>query len=126
MRPVVTLRQLGQVLVDEALVVAQVEVRLGAIVSDEDLAVLVRRHRARINVDVRIELDDADREPAALEQATDAGGGDAFAERGGHASSHKDILRHSCGTSAIGWASRGHGTQAGRPIRSAREVILAY
>ena len=34
--------ELGQVLVDEALVVAQVEVRLGAVVGDEDLAVLVR------------------------------------------------------------------------------------
>ena len=34
--------ELGQVLVDEALVVAQVEVRLGAVVGDENLAVLVR------------------------------------------------------------------------------------
>ena len=34
--------QLGQVLVDEALVVAQVEVGLGAVVGDEHLAVLVR------------------------------------------------------------------------------------
>ena len=45
--------ELGQVLVDEALVVAQVEVGLGAIVGDENLAVLVRRHRARVDVDVR-------------------------------------------------------------------------
>ena len=34
--------ELGQVLVDEPLVVAEVEVRLGAVVGDEDLAVLVR------------------------------------------------------------------------------------
>ena len=34
--------ELGQVLVDEALVVAEVEVGLGAVVGDEDLAVLVR------------------------------------------------------------------------------------
>ena len=72
--------QLGQVLVDEALVVAQVEVRLGAVVSDENLAVLVGRHRARIHVDIRIELDDGDGDAPTLEQATDAGGGDAFAE----------------------------------------------
>ena len=39
--------ELGQVLVDEPLVVAEVEVRLGAVVGHEDLAVLVRRHRAR-------------------------------------------------------------------------------
>ena len=73
-------RQLGQALVDEALVVAQVEVSLGAVVSDEHLAVLVGAHRARIDVDVGIELDDADGETAALEQPADAGGGDAFAE----------------------------------------------
>ena len=52
--------QLGQVLVDEALVVAQVEVGLGAVVGDEDLAVLERRHRARVHVDVRVELQDGD------------------------------------------------------------------
>ena len=53
--------ELGQVLVDEPLVVAQVEVGLGAVVGDEDLAVLVRRHRARVDVDVRVELEDGDR-----------------------------------------------------------------
>ena len=89
--------ELAQVLVDEALVVAEVEVRLGAVVGDEDLAVLVGRHRARIHVDVRIELEDGDRQAAGLEEPTDAGGGDAFAERGGHASGHKDILRHGSG-----------------------------
>ena len=39
--------ELGQVLVDEPLVVAQVEVRLGAVVGDEDLAVLVGRSSSR-------------------------------------------------------------------------------
>ena len=62
MRPVVTLRELGQVLVDEALVVAQVQVGLGAVVGDEDFAVLVGRHGARIDVDVRVELEHRDRE----------------------------------------------------------------
>ena len=93
--------ELGQVLVDEALVVAQVEVGLGAVVGDEDLAVLVRRHRARVDVDVRIELEDGDGEAAGLEQPPDAGGGDAFAEGGGDASGHKDILRHGSGSSGV-------------------------
>ena len=52
---------LGQVLVDEPLVVAEVQVRLGAVVGDEDLAVLVRRHGPRVHVDVRVELEDARR-----------------------------------------------------------------
>ncbi len=46
-------RRLRQVLVDEPLVVAEVEVRLGAVIGDEDLAVLVRRHRPGVDVDVR-------------------------------------------------------------------------
>ena len=47
---------LGERAVDEALVVAEVEVGLGAVVGDVHLAVLERRHRARIDVDVRVEL----------------------------------------------------------------------
>jgi hypothetical protein len=60
--------------------VTEVEVGLGAVVGHEDLAVLVGRHRAGVDVDVRIELEDRDREAAALEDAPDAGGGDALAE----------------------------------------------
>jgi hypothetical protein len=74
--------------------VAQVEVRLGAVVGDKDLTVLVRRHRARVHVDIRVELEDGDGDAPALEQPPDAGGGDALAERGGDASGHKDILGH--------------------------------
>ena len=93
--------ELGQVLVDEPLVVAEVEVRLGAVVGDEDLAVLVGRHRPRIHVDVRIELEDGDAQAARLEDAADAGGGDALAQRGGDASGHKDILRHGSGPPGV-------------------------
>ncbi len=86
--------ELGQVLVDEALVVAKIEVRLGAVIRDEDLAVLVRRHGPRIDVDVGIELENGDREASALEQATDACGGDPLTQGAGDASGHEDILRH--------------------------------
>ena len=72
--------ELRQVLVDEALVVAEVEVGLRPVVGDEHLAVLVRRHRPGVDVDVRVELEDGDVEAAGLEEPTDAGGGDAFAE----------------------------------------------
>ena len=43
----------GEVLVEEALVVADVEVGLGAVLGDEDLAVLERAHRAGVDVEVR-------------------------------------------------------------------------
>ena len=93
--------RLAQVLVDEPLVVAEVEVGLGPVVGHEHLAVLVRRHRPGVDVDVRIELEDRDVEAACLEQPTDAGGGDALAQRGGHASGHKDILRHGSGPPGV-------------------------
>ena len=51
--------------VDEALVVAEVEVGLGAVVGDEHLAVLERTHGARIDVDIGVELEDRNREPRA-------------------------------------------------------------
>src|SRR6185437_2015646 len=40
----------------EALIVAEVEIGLGAVVGDEDLAVLVGRHRAGVDVQIGIEL----------------------------------------------------------------------
>ena len=80
MRPdgqIVGLRELG---VGEAFVVAQVEIGLGAVVGDEDLAVLERAHRAGIDVQVRIEFLQRDPQPAAFEQAADRRRGDPFPE----------------------------------------------
>ncbi len=48
---------------------AQVEVGLGAVIQDEDFAVLVGAHRAGVNVDVGVEFLDCDGETAFLEQA---------------------------------------------------------
>src|SRR6478736_6737376 len=45
----------GEVLVDEALVVPDVEIGLGAVLGHEDLAVLEGAHRARVDVQVRVE-----------------------------------------------------------------------
>ena len=55
-------------LVDEALVVAEVQVRLGAVVGDEDLAVLVRRHRAGIDIEIGVELAQPDLVAARLQR----------------------------------------------------------
>ena len=52
----------------EALVVPEVEVGLGAVVGDEDLAVLERRHRPRVDVEVGVELLEGDLEAAGLEE----------------------------------------------------------
>ena len=69
-----------QVLVDEALVVPEVEVGLGAVVGDEDLAVLVGRHRARIDVEVGIELAQAHLVAARLQERAERRGRETFAK----------------------------------------------
>ncbi len=47
---------LGQINVDKPLVVAQVEIRLGAVIGYKHLSVLIGTHRSRVYVNVRIEL----------------------------------------------------------------------
>ena len=47
---------LVQVLIDEALIMAQVQVGLGAVVGDEHLAVLEGAHGAGVHIDVGIQL----------------------------------------------------------------------
>ena len=80
----------ARVHVGEALVVAQVEVGLGAVLGDEHLAVLERAHRARVDVDVGVELLDRHREPAGDEQLAQRGGRDALAECGDDAAGDED------------------------------------
>ena len=83
-----------EVLVDEALVVADVEIGLGAVLGDEHLAVLERAHRPRVDVDVRVELLDLHLQPARLQQAAERRRGDALAERRDDAAGDEDELGH--------------------------------
>ncbi len=83
-----------------ALVVPEIEVGLGAVVGDEDLAVLERTHRAGVDVDVGVGLDDRDGEPARLEQRADRRRRDTLSQRRDDAARHEDelglrgLLRH--------------------------------
>src|SRR6202008_1056228 len=86
-------RATEEVLVDEALVVTDVEVGLRAVLGHEDLAVLERAHRPRVDVQVRVELLHLHLEPARLEQPAERGGGDALAERRDDAARDEDELR---------------------------------
>ncbi len=79
--------------VREALVVAEVEVGLRAVLGHEHLAVLERRHRARVHVDVRVELLDGDLQAARDEQAADRGRGDALAKGGDDSAGDEDESR---------------------------------
>ena len=78
--------------VGEALVVAEIEVGLGAVVGDEDLAVLVGAHGARVDVEVRVQLLEGDGKAAGLQDVPDRGRCDAFAERADDTAGHEDVL----------------------------------
>jgi len=70
MRPDVEVIHLRQRRVREAFVVTQIEIGLGAVVSNENLAVLERAHRSRIDVEIRVEFLQRDTKATALEQAS--------------------------------------------------------
>ena len=93
MRPEVRLLALRELGVREALVVAQIEIGLGAVVGDEDFAVLERAHRARIDVEIGIELLQRHVQPAAFEQTADGSRRDALSQRRNHAAGHEDVFR---------------------------------
>ena len=67
-RPVIVSR--GD-LVREPLVVAEIEIGFGPVVGDIHLAVLVRAHRAGIDVDIRVELLQRDLVAVSLQQGSD-------------------------------------------------------
>jgi hypothetical protein len=78
--------------VDEALVVAQVQVRFRAVVQHVHFAVLVGAHRPGVYVDVGVEFLHGHFEAAFLEQQSQRGRGHAFADRRNDAAGKKDIF----------------------------------
>ncbi len=83
-----------QILVDEPLVVAEIQIGFGAVFGYKNLAVLIRVHRAGVDVDVRIQLLDRNADAASFEQPPERGCGDAFTERTDDAAGKENILRH--------------------------------
>jgi hypothetical protein len=77
--------------VQEALVVADVEIGFRAVVGHEHLAVLERVHGARVDVEVGVELLHRDPQATKLEQSAEAGGGESLAEAGGDAPGDEEM-----------------------------------
>src|SRR5579875_127482 len=77
-----------------ALVMPEIEVGFGAVVGDIDLAVLIRAHGARIDVDIGVELAESDAETARLEQRAERRRRKTLAERGDHAAGDEYEPRH--------------------------------
>ena len=88
------IRSARKVLVDEPLVVADVEIGLGAVLGDEHLAVLERAHRPGVDVDVRVELLHLHLQPARLQQPAERCRGDALPERRDDAAGDENELGH--------------------------------
>ncbi len=85
-REIVQSRELD---VREPLIMAEVEVGLCAVIEHINLAVLIRRHRARIHIQIRVELLQRDLEAAIFEQRAERGRGQTFAERTHHAAGYE-------------------------------------
>src|SRR5690606_1669716 len=85
------------------------------VVGDVDLAVLVRRHRAGVDVDVGVELLVRDLEAVGLEEEPDRRAGEPLPEARGHPTGHEDVLRHANAPGNCGAYTPGDpGTQTGR------------
>ena len=59
---------------------AEIEIGLGAVIGDEDLAVLIGAHRPRIDIEVGIELAQPHLEPTRLQQRAERRRANALAE----------------------------------------------
>ncbi len=73
---------------------ADIEVSFGAVLGDEDLTVLERVHRARVDVEIRIELLHHNAESARGQKITERGGGEALTEGGDNTTRDENVLRH--------------------------------
>src|SRR6516162_3531490 len=87
---------------DKALVVAEIKIGFGPIVGDEHLDVLVGAHRARIDIQIGVELAQPDPKSARLQQRSERRSRQTLAERGNHAAGDKDEPRHGISVYSIG------------------------
>ena len=78
----------------EALVVAEIQIGLGTVVGHVDLAVLIRTHGARIDVNVGIEFKESDFQAAGLEYGREGGGCYPLAQGRDDAASNKNKFGH--------------------------------
>ena len=84
----------GQVLVNKALVVAQVQIGLVAVLGHEDLTMLERAHGAGVDVQIRVGLLHRYLVTARLEQTAQRGRGNTLTQGRNHATGHEHMLGH--------------------------------
>ena len=72
---------LGQADVNKTLIMPQVQVSFRTIIGNEHLAMLIRAHGTRVNVDIRVKLLNSDLDTAIFQQASQGSCRDALAQR---------------------------------------------
>ena len=82
--------ELAHRLVDEALVVAEIQIGLRSVISNEHFPVLERAHGSRIHVQVRIQLLHKHLEPAGFHDRANRCRGDSFAKTRANSSGDND------------------------------------
>ena len=82
----------GQVDINKAFVMSQIKVCFRTIISYKNLAMLIRAHCARVNIDIRVELLDSNPIAAAFQQTAQRRSSNALAQRRNNAACHKNIL----------------------------------
>ena len=91
----------------EAFVVSEVEIGLRSIVEHIDLTVLVRTHRARVDVEIRVELAHGHAQTTAFKQSAERSRGQSLPERTHHPARDKNRLHG--GRTVSGRNRFGHG-----------------
>ena len=89
----------GQPQPHEALVATQVEVHLAAVVQHEDLAVLLRAHRPRVDVEVRVDLHGRHAHAALAQKRAQGRDDGALAKPAHDPAGHDDVLHP-----AVSWS----------------------
>ena len=82
-----------QVLVDEPLIMAKVQIRLRSVVGNEDLPVLVGTHSARVHIEVGVQLLNLHPQPPLLEEPPQGRRCDPLSKARHHAAGHKNKFR---------------------------------
>ena len=85
---------LGQVDIDKPLVVTEIEVGFAAVIRYKNLAVLIRTHRAWVDINVGIEFLNRDLHAPAFQQAPQGSCRYPLAQRRNHPASDKNVFWH--------------------------------
>ena len=85
---------LGQVDVDETLIVAQIQIGFCTIIGNKNLAVLIWAHGAWVNIDIWIKLLNSNLDTTILQQTSQGSSSNALAQRRNYTAGNENILCH--------------------------------